>query len=212
MLQHTWAEIEHDLGYKSSEGLPKDIKRDFSRLAGLLELADKEFLSIRNYLDNYQHEVNKNIQNPDKDTDILIDRITLNEFIKSEFFINQIDFIADKTDETVLYFLNDLEIDSLTVAFRFLNILTIYDLKQLLKNSNFLFIDSINDSLNEPGITGKARLVDIGILYYSLYYKMLEDSMPKQTLQHLFNILNVGVDYEEEYLELLNFYNARFNS
>lgn len=208
MLQHTWAEIEHDLGYKSSEGLPKDIKRDFSRLAGLLELADKEFLSIRTYLDNYQYEINKNIQTAYKDTDILIDRITLNEFIKSEFFIDQLKFIADETGKTPLYFLNDLKIDSLTVAFEFLNILTIHDLKNLLKKSNFLLIDSIN---NENTTLKKVSLVDTGILYYSLYYKMLKNSMPKETLQSLFNILNVGVDYEEEYLELLSIYNSRLN-
>ncbi|HJH26042.1 MAG TPA: hypothetical protein C5S37_04530 [Methanophagales archaeon] len=32
-LQHAWAEIEHDLGYKSSIEIPKDIRRRFSRLA-----------------------------------------------------------------------------------------------------------------------------------------------------------------------------------
>lgn len=42
VLQHAWAEIEHDLGYKSEIAIPKRIRRNFSRLAGLLEIADKE--------------------------------------------------------------------------------------------------------------------------------------------------------------------------
>lgn len=47
ILQHTWAEIEHDIGYKSKHDIPNPVKRKFSRLAGLLELADQEFISIR---------------------------------------------------------------------------------------------------------------------------------------------------------------------
>ena len=30
ILQHTWAEIEHDLGYKSKEAIPRDIRRAFT--------------------------------------------------------------------------------------------------------------------------------------------------------------------------------------
>lgn len=48
ILQHAWAEIEHDLSYKSQVGGSAEVKRRFSRLAGLLELADSEFLGIRN--------------------------------------------------------------------------------------------------------------------------------------------------------------------
>ena len=35
ILQHTWAEIEHDLQYKSQESLPRELRRKFARLAGL---------------------------------------------------------------------------------------------------------------------------------------------------------------------------------
>lgn len=47
ILQHAWAEIEHDIQYKSSATIPRDIKRRFMSLAGLLEIADREFQAIQ---------------------------------------------------------------------------------------------------------------------------------------------------------------------
>lgn len=61
VLQHAWAEIEHDLGYKSEIDIPKDIRRSFSRLAGLLEVADKEFQEIRDFLETYRAKVEAEI-------------------------------------------------------------------------------------------------------------------------------------------------------
>lgn len=47
ILQHAWAEIEHDIQYKSSASIPRDIRRRFMSLAGLLEIADREFQAIQ---------------------------------------------------------------------------------------------------------------------------------------------------------------------
>lgn len=53
ILEHAWAEIEHDLGYKSRDAVPVAARRRLSRLAGLLELADQEFVAIRRDLGDY---------------------------------------------------------------------------------------------------------------------------------------------------------------
>ena len=47
ILQHAWAENEHDLGYKSNVAVPEAIRRRWARLAGLLELGDAELDAIR---------------------------------------------------------------------------------------------------------------------------------------------------------------------
>ena len=52
VLQHAWAEFEHDIRYKGT--MPDEHARDFDRrftlAAGLLELADQEFSTIRDTL------------------------------------------------------------------------------------------------------------------------------------------------------------------
>lgn len=57
ILQHTWAEIEHDLGYKTKYAIPYYLKRRFSQLSSLLELADREFLELKNRIEEYDHRV-----------------------------------------------------------------------------------------------------------------------------------------------------------
>lgn len=43
VLQHAWAEIEHDRNYKFAGVLPPEIRRRLFLIAGMLELADREF-------------------------------------------------------------------------------------------------------------------------------------------------------------------------
>jgi ppGpp synthetase/RelA/SpoT-type nucleotidyltranferase len=47
ILQHAWAEIEHDIQYKSIQTIPSSIRRRFMALAGLFEIADREFQAIQ---------------------------------------------------------------------------------------------------------------------------------------------------------------------
>lgn len=95
ILQHAWAEIEHDLGYKTKGEIPSIIRRQFARLAGLLEIGDSEFVKIRNDLDHYEESISNEIEhNPQV---VLIDKITLLNFAKNEKIVKELDSAIAKS-------------------------------------------------------------------------------------------------------------------
>lgn len=81
ILQHAWAEIEHDIGYKSELVIPGPIRRKFSRLAGLLELADLEFSSVRKDIKRYSEKVGREINLGQ--LDIKLDAVSYAAFIST---------------------------------------------------------------------------------------------------------------------------------
>lgn len=62
ILQHAWAEIEHDIQYKTASTIPKNIKRRFLSLAGLLEIADREFEEIHNSNRMLEEEILRKVE------------------------------------------------------------------------------------------------------------------------------------------------------
>ena len=83
LLQHAWAEIEHDRNYKFGGVLPKNIRRRFYLVAGTLELMDQEFQNLSDAIDEYAQQVTKDTQLGN--LDIPIDSISLVEFMRQKF-------------------------------------------------------------------------------------------------------------------------------
>lgn len=82
ILQHTWAAIEHDIGYKSEFGLPREYERGFSRMAGLLEIADDEFIRLRDGMKAYTDDIRERIKENRAD-EVVINAVSINEFVQN---------------------------------------------------------------------------------------------------------------------------------
>ena len=80
LLQHAWAEIEHDRSYKFSGELPQDIKRRFFLVAGTLELMDREFNLLAHEIDQYAATVHSEAKSGN--LDFAIDSTSLFEYLK----------------------------------------------------------------------------------------------------------------------------------
>ena len=81
-LQHAWAAINHDTGYKSGIEIPKEYMRRMNRLAGLLEMADDEFSRIRTEITDYRRRVQQLVKNGKLD-DVLLDGDTFRSYLQA---------------------------------------------------------------------------------------------------------------------------------
>ncbi|MBQ5330497.1 MAG: hypothetical protein J6F31_04520 [Oscillospiraceae bacterium] len=101
ILQHAWAEIEHDLGYKTEIAVPAHVRREFSRIAGLLEVADECFDRIRAGLKGYEANVHAVIN--DKSVhNYGIDLVTLKAFVNySNAYIGLCTIIAQNSGAAI---------------------------------------------------------------------------------------------------------------
>jgi putative GTP pyrophosphokinase len=70
ILQHAWAEFEHDRNYKFKGILPDEIKRRLFIVAGNLELLDGTFESISKDIDQYATDVEEKYASGDLTSEI----------------------------------------------------------------------------------------------------------------------------------------------
>lgn len=89
LLQHAWAEIEHDKNYKFSDVLPIDLKRRFHLVAGVLEMMDREFDNLSKEIDLYAEETK--LKTSQGNFDIFIDTVSLSNYLINKFENYEID-------------------------------------------------------------------------------------------------------------------------
>lgn len=84
-LQHVWSTIEHDTGYKGDVKIPREYKRQFSRLAGMLELIDEEFSRLRMVLTDYRRQTLALVKSGKLD-DVPLSRETFRSYLELQPF------------------------------------------------------------------------------------------------------------------------------
>ena len=84
-LQHVWSTIEHDTGYKGDVKIPREYKRQFSRLAGMLELVDEEFSRLRTVLTDYRRQTLALVKSGQLD-DVPLSRETFRSYLDLQPF------------------------------------------------------------------------------------------------------------------------------
>lgn len=101
ILQHTWAEIEHDLGYQSESAIPAELRRRFSRIAGLLEVADAEFRTIRDEITAYQASVSEQLREGDPG-EVRIDRESMRAYVAEDDLVLKLDTSISQLENGML--------------------------------------------------------------------------------------------------------------
>lgn len=148
ILQHAWAEIEHDIGYKGEYAIPDAFKRSFYRVAALLETADIEFVKIKEGLKQYEETIGDVIKKHPEDVEI--NAASLKSFIlTNSTFAN-----LQKQMSKHIEFGEDLGLSDIYIeALHLLNITTIQQLETAIKtNQNRIikfFIKWIGDEGND---------------------------------------------------------------
>ncbi len=92
-LQHVWATIEHDIGYKKGVEIPREHLRTIGQLSGMLGLADKEFSRIRASVNDYRRRVLENFDDGDFNA-VPLDRDTFRKYLDIKPFDSLIQRIA----------------------------------------------------------------------------------------------------------------------
>ena len=141
ILQHAWAEIEHDLGYKASSAIPNHLKRNFARLAALLETADVEFVRLRGEIQKYQESLDQQIVDSPEAVDL--NRDSLLALLRANEILQDCYQIVTATSGGT--FVNLYNFELLLEKFAFFGINNIGEIESLLSQNRDRFLAFVRE-------------------------------------------------------------------
>ncbi|MBO4891558.1 MAG: hypothetical protein J5502_03030 [Prevotella sp.] len=181
-LQHVWSTIEHDTGYKGEVKIPREYKRQFSRLAGMLELVDDEFSRLRIVLTDYRRQVQTLVKSGQLD-EVPLSGDTFRSYLELHPF--------DRLNRRIAA-VNQAEIFPVSVM-NYLRVLESFGLETL--GDVHQFIDENSDDAYQLAVSQLA-VTDLDILssgaalqYLCLVYVLKHDGGPDE-LKKLYDVIN----------------------
>jgi putative GTP pyrophosphokinase len=191
ILQHAWAQVEHDQIYKSNSILPEKIRRDFSLLAGMLEVSDNEFNRISGEIDIYQTSIDEHTQRGE--LDIPIDSISLRSYFDTRFKkIPSVESTFGPSDDMAEIVIEEL---------KSFGIETLAQLDILIPKDYSEVFPSYKDELNYAGIARNVMLIDDPEKYFTKAWKNHWGGVTDKN-RKLLEHYNVDMDVLKKYISI----------
>ena len=193
-LQHAWAAMEHDLGYKGVVEIPPEYVRMMGRLAGMLELVDEEFSRIRISAANYRRRMETLIK-AGKLSDVLLDGDTFATYVAQRPFDKLLMRIAS---------INQGEIQEMSFA-PFFSLLKEAGLKTLQDVEDFIHVnseDAYKFAVSQFAGTDIDIIASTVALQDLLIVNSLKNGGGKPGLVHIYDELNGKSIHNERLAEM----------
>ena len=128
-LQHAWANMYHDTGYKSGVEIPDNYLRNLNRLAGMLELADEQFSQIRSEINDYRRKVRDLVVSGNLE-DVALDGDTFRSFLSLKPF----DALNRRIAAVNQAEIQEVSLMSYLSVFKALEFATLGDIQEMIRN------------------------------------------------------------------------------
>ena len=195
LLQHAWANMDHDTGYKSGVEIPRRYLRNMSRLAGMLELVDDEFSKIRIELTDYRRKVQSLVRSGNLD-EVPLDGDTFRSYLELEPFSQLNKRIAAMNQAEI----QDVSILPYLAVFKGIGLKTLGDIATVIKeySEGAYQIACYQIGLTDLDIISSS----IGPQDLCIAY-ILKNGGGKAGIRHMFDLLNGESESNEMMAEML---------
>ena len=193
-LQHVWASMEHDTGYKSDIECPREYLRMLSRLAGMLEMADDEFVRIKNGIATYRRKVESLMQKGEFES-IPLD----GDGFKSYLSLRPFDALTNRIASINQAEVREMPMMPMLPLLKEMGMQTIGDLERFLRENEE---DAYNLALNQLADTDIDILASTVSLQNLIIVAHLKNGGGKRALKHVYDVLNGESPHNERLAEM----------
>ena len=194
-LQHAWANMDQDTGYKSGVEIPKRYLRNMSRLAGMLELVDDEFSKIRIELTDYRRRVQALVRSGNLD-EVPIDGDTFRSYLD----LNPFDQLNKRIAAMNQAEIQDVSLMPYLAVFKGLGLKTLGDISNVIRDFSE---GAYQIACYQIGLT------DLDIISSSIGPQdlciafILKNGGGKAGIKHMFDLLNGESESNELMADML---------